>query len=87
MSSVFQDIEKGNHDDEKCEKYRKNYNNIFGQKLPNCRFKDNKSKIQNLIQKVHINANGSVTEVQFENKTSKETKSLQTKMKNFFRRK
>ena len=84
---MLQDIEKGNHDDEKCEEYCYRYNDWFDQELPDCQFKGNKSKIQNLIQKVHINANGSVTEVQFENKTSKETKSLRTKMKNFFRRK
>ena len=40
---------------------------LFGQELPDCQFKGNKSKIMNLIRKVKIDADGSVTEVQFEN--------------------
>ena len=113
---MLQDIEKGNHDDKKCEEYCEQYERKFGQKpeywsaalrsgaprgrsagrsatpifqqkLPNCQFKGNKSKIQGLIRKVHIDSDGSVTEVQFVKKTSQGTKSLQTKMKNFFRRK
>ena len=64
-------MEKGNHDDKKCEEYCKRYKRGFGQELPDCQFKGNKSKIQNLIRKVIINADGSgVTEVQFGNKTS-----------------
>ena len=51
---MLQDIEKGNHDDEKCEKYCKKYKEEFDQELPNCQFKGNKSKIQDLIRKVHI---------------------------------
>ena len=84
---MLQDIEKGNHDDKKCEEYRKEYKDQFGQKLPKCKFKGNKSKIQNLLRKVLVDTDGSVTEVQFENKTSQETESLLTKMKNLFRRK
>ena len=84
---MLQDIEKGNHDDEKCKEYCNDYKGKFGQELPNCQFKGNKSKIQDLIRKVHIDSDGSVTEIQFVNKTSQGTKSLQTKMKNFFRRK
>ena len=87
MSSMLQDIEKGNHNDKACQEYCRRYKEIFGQNLPNCRFKGNKSKIQDLIRKVHIDSDGSVTEIQFVNKTSQGTKSLQTKMKNFFRRK
>ena len=78
---MLQDIEKGNHDDKECEKYCKWYKDQFGQKLPKCQFKGNKSKIQDLIRKVHIDSDGSVTEIQFVNKTSQGTKSLQTKMK------
>ena len=66
---MLQDIEKGNHDDKKCEEYRKEYKDRFGQELPECQFKGNKSKIQNLVQKVQIDENGSVTEIQFENET------------------
>ena len=51
---MLQDIEKGNHDDEKCEKYCKKYKEEFDQELPNCQFKGNKSKIQDLIRKVHF---------------------------------
>ena len=43
------------------------YKDIFSQELPDCQFKGNKSKIQNLIRKVHIDGDGSVTEVQFVN--------------------
>ena len=63
----MQDIEKGNHDDEACERYCRKYKDRFGQKLPDCQFKGNKSKIQNLIRKVKIDLDGNVTEVQFEN--------------------
>ena len=63
----MQDIEKGNHDDYRCDKYCKKYKRDFGQELPDCEFKGNKSKIQNLIRKVQIDADGSVTEVQFDN--------------------
>ena len=40
------------------------------QKLPDCEYKGNKLTIQQLIQKVHIDENGSVTEVQFVKETS-----------------
>ena len=79
---LLQDIEVRKHDNEKCEKYCKEYKKDFGQELPACQFKGNKSKIQNLIRKVHVDANGSVTEVQFVNETS-----LLKKMKNLFGRK
>ena len=64
LSSKLQDIEKGNHEDKECEKYCKSYRERFGLELPDCQFKGNKSKIQNLIRKVQIDADGSVTEVQ-----------------------
>ena len=57
---------KGHHDNEKCEDYRKSYKEGFGQELPDCDYKGNQSKIQNLIRKIHIDANGSVTEFQFD---------------------
>ena len=84
---MLQDIEKGNHDDYRCEEYCGKYKDIFGQGLPDCQFKGNKSKIQSLLRKVHIDADGSVTEVKFGEKTSQGTKNLLTKMKNLFRRK
>ena len=70
MSRYLQDIEKGNHDDKECEEYCKKYKGWFGQELPDCQFKGNKSKIQNLLRKVHIHEDGSVTELQFVNETS-----------------
>ena len=46
----------------------------FDQDLPDCEYKGNKSKIQKLIQKVQIDENGIVTEVQFHNnKTDEES--------------
>ena len=80
----LQDIEKGKHNDKRCKEYCNEYKELFGQKLPKCQFKDNRSKIQNLIRKVHIDKDGSVTDVHFANKG---TTSLRTKMKNLFRRK
>ena len=53
----------GLHDDEECERYRKKYKDRFEQELPDCEYKGNKSKIQKLIQRVHIDKNGAVTEV------------------------
>ena len=38
---------------------------FFGQHLPDCEYKGNKSKIQKLIRKIHIDANGSVTDISF----------------------
>ena len=61
LSSILQEIEKGNHDDEACDYHCIRYKGSFGQELPDCQFKGNKSKIQELIRKVHINADGSVT--------------------------
>ena len=75
LSSMLQDIEKGNHDDEKCEEYCRNYKKDFGHELPDCQFKGNKSKIQNLLK------------IQIVKENSQGTKSLLTKMKNLFRRK
>ena len=43
----------GYHDDKECKQYCKKYEDKFGQKLPDCQFKDNQSKIQNLIRKVN----------------------------------
>ena len=63
---MLQDIEKGNHDDKAYEEYCNDYKRHFGQELPDCQFKGNKSKIQNLIRKVHIDEDGIVTEVQFD---------------------
>ena len=62
----LQDIEKGDHDDKKCKKYGADYKTKFGQELPDCQFTGNKSKIQKLIRKVYIDADGSVTEVQLD---------------------
>ena len=67
---MLQDIEKGNHDDEKCKEYCNDYKGKFGQELPNCQFKGNKSKIQDLIRKVHIDSDGNVFEVQFSDETT-----------------
>ena len=53
-----------------CEEYRQRYKDTFGQELPDCQFKGNKCKIQNLIRKVKIDADGTVTDVQFDKKTS-----------------
>ena len=60
---MLQDIEKGNHDDKECEKYCNRYKDRFGQKLPDCQFKGDKSKIQKLIKKVHVDAKANVTEI------------------------
>ena len=65
ISKLLHNIEKGNHDDKWCEEYCKDYEDIFGQKLPDCQFKGNKSKIQSLIRKVKIDSDGHGTEVQF----------------------
>ena len=67
---MLQDIEKGNHDDKECKDDCRRYKRDFDQELPDCQFKGNKSKIQNLIRKVHIDADGSVIEVQFVNSRS-----------------
>ena len=69
-SCKLQEIEKGFHDDKVCEYYCQRYKRDFGQELPDCQFKGNKSKIQSLIRKVHIDADGIETEVQFANETS-----------------
>ena len=62
---MLQYIEKGKHDDEKCEKYHKLYKEEFGKDLEDCEYKGNKYKIQNLIRKIKIDANGIQTEIQF----------------------
>ena len=76
---MLQDIEKGNHDDKECEEYCRKYKDKFGQDLPECQFKGNKSKIQNLLQKIYIDADGSVTEVQFGNKMTHDEDQLKIK--------
>ena len=58
-------IEDGIHDDEECDKYCESFNRIY-KVLPDCQFKRNKSKIQGLIKKVHIDADGTATEVLFD---------------------
>ena len=83
---LLQDIEEGKHDNVECERYCRDYKERFGQELPDCQFKGNLSKIQKLIKKVHVDANGSVTEIQFDitennpskNSTKKESKSTFT---------
>ena len=65
ISNYLQDIEKGKHDDEKCEEYHREYREQFGKDLEDCEYKGNKSKIQNLMRKIKIDAAGNVTEVQF----------------------
>ena len=87
ISDLLQDIEKGIHDDDSCENHRRKYKNNFRQDLPDCEYKGNKSKIQKLIRKVQIDESGIVTEIQFDNKKNDDSKSLRTKLKNFFRRK
>ena len=102
MATNLQDIEKGHHDDKECEKYRQYYKIDFDQDLPDCEYKGNKSKIQKLIRKAQIDANGIVTEIEFDNKKNDEemnvskgkiktksegSKSLGTKLKNLFQRK
>ena len=62
---MLQDIEKGKHDDEECEGYHRRYKQDFGKDLEDCEYKGNKAKIQNLIRKIKIDANGIMTEVQF----------------------
>ena len=54
ISNILQDIDKGTHNDKLCECYRNKYQNRYGQELPDDEFKGNKSKIQNLIRKVHV---------------------------------
>ena len=58
----------GIHDDYTCEKYHRDYKGKFDQDLPDCEYKENKSKIQQLLRKVQIDANGIVTEIQFDTK-------------------
>ena len=87
ITKKLQDIKKGNHDDRACRRYCQRYKEDFGQELPDCQFKGNKSKLQDLIRKVHIDSDGSVNEVQFGNNISEGTKSLRTRMKNLFHRK
>ena len=54
ISNILQEIEKGNHNDNLCECYRNKYRNRYGQELPDCEYKGNKSKVRNLIRKVHV---------------------------------
>ena len=67
---MLQDIEKGKHDDEKCKEYHREYiydKEEFVKDLEDCEYKGNKYKIQNLVRKIQIDADGIVTEVQFDN--------------------
>ena len=68
LSNLLQDIEKGKHDDEQCKRYHRKYKEKFGKDLEDCEYKGNPSKIQNLIRKIKIDANGIETEIQLENK-------------------
>ena len=56
-SNLLHDIEEGKHDDEKCQMYCEKYQRIFGKSLV-CEFKENKSKIQKLINKIHVKVDG-----------------------------
>ena len=69
---MLNDIEKGNYADLWCEKYRERYKVSYGQELPDCEYKGNNAKIQKLLRKVHIDANGTVTEIQFDIKKNDE---------------
>ena len=40
--------------------------------MPECQFKGNKSKIQNLLRKVQIGEDGNVTEIKFDNLSEEE---------------
>ena len=75
FSSILQEVEKGKHKNKKCESYCNEYKRVFGQELPDCQFKGNNSKIQNLIRKIHIDEDGSVAEVQFNNLAYEESES------------
>ena len=66
LRTALEEISLGFHDDENCIDFELEYANEVGQELPVCQFKANKSKIQSLIRKVHVDANGSVKEVQFD---------------------
>ena len=68
---MLQKIEKGKHDDSKCEVYCRRYKRAFGKDLEDCEYKGNPSKIQNLLRKINIDANGIVSEVQFLKKPKK----------------
>ena len=72
ISKALQNIEQGNHDDKVCEKYHNDCKCWIGQEQPDCEYKGNKFKIQKLIRKVHIDANGGLTKVQFDNKPNDE---------------
>ena len=51
---LLEGIEKGKHNDEMCEEYRKRYKDTWGQEI-GCQFKENcGSKIKNLIRKITI---------------------------------
>ena len=54
LSSMLQEIEIGNHVDKRCKEYCRRYTKKFGQKLPKCKFQGNKSIIQDLMRKIHI---------------------------------
>ena len=83
LSKLLQDIEKGNHDDKECDRYCKTYKDNFDQELPDCEFKGDKSKIQNLVKKIHIDIDGNMTEVQFVNLSDEPKKAEKEKKKCF----
>ena len=68
LSDALQNIEKGKHRSKKCAEYCKEYKEEFGQELPPCKYKGSKSKIQNLIRKIHIDKTGIATEINFGDK-------------------
>ena len=73
IASKLRDIENGNHNDEKCEEFSKRYKDRFGQRS-DCEFRSSKSKIQKLVRKIHVDADGSVTDIQFDTEESPSTR-------------
>ena len=67
MSGLLHDIVKAKHP-YFCKDYYIKYLSDFGQEHPNCEYGYYPEKIQKLIRKVHIDENGSVTKIQFDNK-------------------
>ena len=67
LTDYLANIENGIHYDDECDSYCKRFEDRFDQVLPECRFKGNRSKIQGLITKVHVNADGTSTEILFDN--------------------
>ena len=63
LSDVLQNIEKGRHNDECCEECHEDYIANFGYELEECEFKGDLFKIQKLIKKIHVDANGTAKEI------------------------